>query len=266
MIIRQSITDRDPVIGWDNLVTAANISATTASTDFPAANLANPSTHLKWRSGADSPANDEFLTITGLSATVDYVGVAQHNFGSIGATCTVQYLTANSPADWHDATTATVITDDTPLIFQFAPITATGIRLRVQRPSSAYIEAAVLYVGDILTLERSLRIDMNHTPINLGTVSDIISGTSESGQFVGRMVRNQYKASKADFWYFTNASYRADFDEFVVNAVDNPFFFAWAPQNYPTDVGYCWLTKDPKPEFHLPTERFLVSLEMRGIA
>ena len=153
------------------------------------------------------------------------------------------------------------------MIFQFPEIAAaTGIRIRIQGGGVNNAEAAVLFVGSIMTMERSIRVDMNHTPINLGTASDIMNGMSESGQFIGRIVRSQWKESKLDFWYFDNSFFRSDVEDFIQNAVENPFFLAWAPQTYPTDTGYCWLTKDPIPEFHLPTERFIVSFEMRGLA
>ncbi len=263
MIIRDAgVTDGNPVIGYDQIVTTTNIAATNVNVDFPASNLANPSTHLKWRSNTN--VTDDFLTVTGISATLSYLAVAQHNFGDKAVTCTVQ--TAAAGPVWTTRVAATLITDNKPLLFQFPPVACIGIRLRMQAAGTDILEAAVLYAGAMLTLERSVRIDMNHTPINLAAVSDVVNGMSESGQFVGRLVRNQYKDSKIDFWYFTNSFYRASVDAFVVAAVNKPFFISWAPAIYPTDTGFCWLTKDPKPEMHLPTDRFIVSLEMRGLA
>ena len=90
MIIRSGVTDLNPVIGWDSVVTINNITATTEDADFPATNLANPATHLKWKNGANSPPSDDYLTVSGFSAPVSYVGIAQHNFGSGGFTLTMQ--------------------------------------------------------------------------------------------------------------------------------------------------------------------------------
>ena len=214
--------------------------------------------------------NDYFIRFPITAAeTLNYVGLAQHNFGSAGFTLTVYGASSASPADLYAITDSVAVTNDKPIIFQFAEQAPATIYLRIQgldSPPSQYASCAVMYVGLLLTMERSVRIDVNHTPINLGTVSNVVSGMSESGQFVGRIVRNQYQESKADFYYFTDSWYRDSFDPFVISAVDNPFFIAWAPDDWPEDVGYCWLTKDPKPEMHLPTEAFIVSLEMRGIA
>jgi hypothetical protein len=259
MIIYQGDIDGTPVFGWHNVVTADNISATNQDDNFPASNLANPSTHLKWRMNGDT--TDEYLTVGLGGEAVGYLAVAGHNFGDEGVSCSVEVDTGG----WTEVIPPTLITDNKPLIFQFEEQNVDGVRLRMQG-TDVFAEAAVLYAGQILTMERSVRIDMNHTPINLATVSDIVNGMSESGQFVGRLVRNQYQESKIDFWYFETDFYRDDVDRFVRNAVDKPFFIAWAPNRFPEDTGYCWLTKDPKPEFHLPTERFIVSFEMRGLA
>lgn len=255
---------RLPVIGWHTIAipSADNLDATSAS--LPVANLSNPSTHLYW----GGEITDDTITCWNDNAeTLNYLALAQHNFGSGGFSLTLYGATTSSPSDRYEIVQQTSPTDDSPIIFQFADQAPRNLQLRIEAANPGdFAVCAVMYVGRLTQLERSLRVDMNHTPINLGTVSAITSGTSESGQFVGRMVRNQYKETKADFWYFNNDFYRADFDSFVRNAVDNPFFFAWAPEDYPSDVDYCWLTKDPTPEFHLPTERFIVSLEMRGIA
>ena len=115
-------------------------------------------------------------------------------------------------------------------------------------------------------MERSVRIDVNHTPINLATASDVVNGMSESGQFLGRLVKNQYQDSKIDFYFLVDDFYIYVVDPFIRSAVDKPFFMAWSPDGHPNDVGYCWLTKDPRPDIHLMTDRYNVSLEMRGLA
>jgi hypothetical protein len=47
--------------------------------------------------------------------------------------------------------------------------------------------------------------------------------------------------------------------------VERPFFFAWRPDAYPYEVGYCWLTNDPQPSNALPNGMMSVSLEMAGV-
>lgn len=270
MIIRGTgVTNRNPVIGWQNLVTVNNITVTTENTDgFPGTNLANPSTHLKWQNASGSPAGNDYITIGGLNSPVSYVAFAGHNFGSEAFTLTVQVQTAtDSPAGWNTVVAATLITDDTPLIFQFTEVpAATGVRVLLTGDGVGNAEAAVMYVGQIMTFEKSVKLDVNHNPLIRAIVSDIVSGTSESGQFVGRMVKKQWHETKYEFSYLTENFYENTLPGFLNSSVDNPFFIAGFPSDYAYDTGYVWLTKDPIPEMHPATQRFNLTLEVRGIA
>lgn len=284
MIIRQATSPdflspynaRQPVIAYNNIVTVGNIEATTEDADFPVANLANPATHLKWKEAAvNSPETDEYITVAVpqdttvspvVAGTVDYLAIAKHNFGTAGCTVSVETTSdVSSPITGYVELATTTPTDDTPIIFQFTPTQASYIRLRIQ-PGTAMRELAVLYTGVLLTLERSIKVDVTHTPINLGRRNDVLNGMSESGHFLGRILRNTRNESKAEFAHITAAWYRANFDPFVIASKDTPFFWAWDPEGNPTDVGYCWLVNDSVPEFNPVTGRFAVNLDMRGLA
>jgi hypothetical protein len=72
------INANNPIIGYQSLVTASNIS-TNAAAGFPAGNLANGSTNLRWR----GLAGEQFITMApNTGKLVDYIGVARHNFAS----------------------------------------------------------------------------------------------------------------------------------------------------------------------------------------
>jgi hypothetical protein len=263
-----------PVIAWDSFVDSTNITATTSDVDFPASNLGNPATHLKWREAFISPpSGDRYLTMAvpqvgspPTLGTIDYVAIAKHNFGSAGCIVSIETTTdTTSPVTGYVSIMSHTPSDDLPIIFHFAPIAAAFVRIKITAGSELR-EAAVVYAGRLLILERSVKIDVDHTPINLGRVNTIVTGTSESGQFLGRISKNHMRESKAEFSHFTPAWYRANFDPFLEVAHDIPFFWAWHPDVDTSDVGYAWLTKDPLPGINPVTERFQVSLEMRGIA
>jgi hypothetical protein len=264
-----------PVIAWDSVVDISNITATTSHADFPATNLANPATHLKWREAAfASPDTDEYITITvpetmaspPALGTIDYVAIAKHNFGSAGCVVSIESTTdTTSPFTGYVNIMSHTPSDDLPIIFHFAPTAASHVRIKITAGHMAR-EAAVVYAGQILVLERSVKIDVDHTPINLGRVNNIITGMSESGNFLGRLTKNHMRETKAEFSHFTPAWYRANFDPFLEVAHDIPFFWAWHPDVDTADVGYAWLTKDPTLGINPVTERFQVTLDMRGLA
>jgi hypothetical protein len=260
----------NPLIGYQTLVTAGNVTATTQDADWPASNLANPSTFLKWKADPGSPVADEYLTVTPDSAEdIDYVGIAGHNFGSGQMPVSIEYLDETaSPPDWVELITETLLPDDGPVLFRFTPQPFTQIRVRIQ-PSLAAVPvspavAAVLYVGKLLVLQR--RIYVGHTPIPYGRRLNVANHRSISGAFLGRIVLSETTETSVDLQALTPAWYREYFEPFLVAAKEIPFFFAWRPGAYPREVGFAWLTGDPQPANQMANGLMQISFDMAGIA
>lgn len=251
-----------PLIGYHNVVTSTSITSTTAADGFPVTNLANHATHLKWVGGVNT--GDEYITVTtNYTDPIDYVGVAKHNFGTIAVPVSVE--TTDSPPVV--LVSARVLADDSPVIFRFTPRVVTELRIKIEvTDTSAPPEAAVVYVGKLLVMERSIKIDTDHVPIPYGRVTDVVNGMSETGNFLGRIVLGEYRQSRAEFTWFTSDFYRDEVDPFVDAARAHPFFWAWSPSEYPLETGYSWLTKDAQPEVNPVTRRIALTLDMRGIA
>jgi hypothetical protein len=248
-----------PIFGWRTLVTAANVSADTAAAGLPASNLANPSTALEWR-GATATAQNVTADIQSADP-VDYVGIARHNFGS--ARIGVKIQGSVSPGVWFDLTSDFMPDDDAPLLFRFVPQALVSVRA-VLAAGTAPPRAAVLYAGKLLVCERGLTGD--HTPINLGRTTNVLTNRSESGNFLGRVIVGQTRGTSATFQRVPADWYRAHMDPFVVAAKELPFFFAWKPQALPRDIGYCWLTRDPQPVLHFDTGTVSVTFDLAGVA
>ena len=155
--------------------------------------------------------------------------------------------------------------DDAPMMVQFNPAAYSLIRVQLHLNGvSPY--AAVMYVGKLLILERSIDIGDDHVPINQARVTSVINGMSTSGQFNGRIVVGETRRTDAVFKWFNPDFYRASVDPFVQHAQEQPFFFAWHPSQYPEDVGYVWTTEDPRPGVDPVTQRVALTLKMQGIA
>lgn len=253
---------RMPIIGWQNLVTISNITVTSERPLFPATNLANPATHLIWQEELAAIGADSYLTVTfSVPTTINYVAIAKHNFGTLGSTVSVE--TALSPAGYVSQVSHNP-TDDSPIIFQLEPQSVTSVRVKLTTTAERR-SAAVLYVGNLLTLERSITIDVDHTPINFGRVNTIITGMSESGQFLGRLTKNHSLQTSVEFAHFTPSWFRTYMDPFLEVSHDIPFFWSWDPLNT-TDVGYAWVTRDPTTKINPITGRFSLTIEMRALA
>jgi len=251
-----------PWIGYHNLVTITNASASVVSAGYPAANLADPATNVLWR-GVSASAS-EYLYALNLSYPnpIDYLAIARHNFGSTGAILSVEGFTSG----WAEIAPQQIVPDDSPILFAWTPQVLTHARLRIQLPAGVSMFCSVMYVGKLLVLERGIDIGSDHVPIKFGRRANIVSGMSESGNFLGRIVTGEYRESKAVFKHFTPTFYRASVDPFVAASKITPFFWVWAPSEYPGEVGYVWMVNEPQPEQSPVTRRMAVEFQMRGIA
>ena len=257
-----------PIFGWESIATATTITATSEDASFPATNLASVSTALRWKaegegSPAGPPAADQYITVTiDQVDEIDFLAIAVHNLGSGLNALSVEGSVGGSP-EWFDLVEESIQPNDDPIIFRFAPQSLTGIRLRIQ-PGSLVPMVAVLYVGKLLVLERGTHSD--HAPINLARSTRVMNGRSETGNFLGRVVLSESRATSFAVQRIRETFYRNTMDEFVRASREAPFFFAWKPQELPRDVGYCFLTGDPKPTRHFDTKTYAVSFDMSGIA
>lgn len=264
------LNENSPIIGYQNLVTTDNVTATTEDPDYPASNLANTGTHLIWRSSAGSPGSEEYLTVVlDTNEQVDYLAIARHNFGTGRYPISVEGLTdANgSPADWFELVSEQVLPDDGPVIFRFNPQALYAIRLKigvtvaVEAPDPP--ELAVLFVGLLLVLQR--RIYVGHTPLKYGREIDVISHRSINGAFLGRVILSRKNKSSVTLSNLTPSWYRSYLHPFILHAEDEPFFFAWRPGDYPLECGYAWLVSSPQPTNQLPNGMMQVALDMEGV-
>jgi hypothetical protein len=247
-----------PWIGYDTVVTFTNITADEEAAGFPVTNLSNTSTAEKWRgttTGAQGVTVQE-----GATQECDYFGVAKHNFGSTGAVIKLQ--TSPDGDVWTDVTDDIAPGNDYAIMFRFTAQQAEFWRLYIT-PGTAAPEIAVFYLGTLLVGER--RIYVGHTPLVLGRNQVTATGKSDSGQFLGRVLRREFLKSSVDFKNLSAAWYREHFDPFAEASATQPFFWAWRPGTYPTEVGYAWVQGGVTPSNQSPNGHMSVTFEMEGV-
>lgn len=251
-----------PVFGWHNVVAVSTVSAETADSLYPVSNLANPSTVLKWKAG-DTTAQSITVSISPADAQDwNYVGIARHNLGSEQISVTIE---TGDPEDPTILVQENLLADDKPAIFRFETTPLQVLRVKLGASSGDPASIAVLYVGKLLVMERGFPVDQPFTPLPFGRRSEITNARAEAGDFLGRIVLNEFTNGRASFAHLTPDWYRAYFDPFVAASKETPFFYAWKADDYPAEVGFAWMTNDPVPEIDLATGRFKVDLEMGGI-
>lgn len=225
-------------IGMDTITRTGTVTASSAVAGFPALSAANPLTYEFWRP-VDVSAADAFWQVdAGEAVSVDYVGIAAHTLGG-GATVVVQYSTDNVTYETVDSLTPT---DNAPIMFLFPPQVAQYWRIVVQ---GADASVGVIYVGKVLEMERACYAGLS--PIDLSRRTVIRPNISEGGQWLGRSIVRQGSAMSVAFRHLNYDWYEANFDPFVEEAREYPFFFAWRPDGYPDSLGYVWVNDDITP-------------------
>lgn len=266
LILGDLIADPNaPVVGWHNLVPLMTVSGSSEQGSYPLSNLQNPSTFLKWKgSNTGGTENIVFPTPGSYLDDIDYVGIAGHNFGSGEIPITITARLGGIDTTYFSG--VTVNGDDPPLIFRLPAAQYERVDVLFSAPASpsTNISAGVFYIGKLLTMQR--RMYVGHTPINYGRQSNVINGMSNNGNFLGRVTLQEKRKSSASFNNITPAWYRQNIEPFAAAAVEDPFFFAWRPQTYPDEVGYCWLTSDIVPSNAMSNGMMQFGMEYEGIA
>lgn len=254
-----TINANNPLIGWRNIVVAGVIASTTEQEGFPVENLANPLTHLRW--AGELTLADEFVTVPNDdTADLDYIGIARHNFFSAQIAVSIEH--ESSPGVWTELIAPVIVPNDGPILFRFPKLAYAALRIRMQ-PGSAAPTMAVVYVGELLVIQR--RLYVGHTPINFGRELSLANNRSISGAFLGRIVLGHATRTQASFRNLTPDWVRSYVEPFLRAAEQIPFFFAWRPEAYPYEVGYVWLTEDAKPSNQSPNGMMQFDLAMEGI-
>lgn len=252
--------ENNPLVCYHNVVTASGLTASSENVDFPVTNVANPATDLIWKASSAALTTIDISNDT--SETVDYVGIVGHNFGTAGIAVRLQVDTGSG---YVDLTTDVIPDDDSPLLFRLPSQQALiwdTIRIRMAAGSAAP-QLAVVYCGQTMVLQR--RLYVGHTPINMGRSVAVVNGISESGNYLGAVIVGQMFESQIDIQNMAPGWYRLVLDPFIEVCKSTPFFFAWRPETYPDEIGYCWVTNDPRPENQRPNGMMSIGITIRGI-
>lgn len=258
------IDARNPIIGYQNMIadTTSILTASTSSADEPISNLLNGATYLAWR--ATTTAQQILSIDLGSPRRVDYFGLAAHNLGTIGSNVLLQYYdtdtttwTDASPLYTPDTANGVVFTRFTAQTFQYwrfvFAASATAVPARI----------AVLYLGELLVLQR--RVMIGHAPYTFARKTTLVQGRSENGQFLGRMVRQEFLEHTLEQKNITPTWARSKWLPFLDVARTEPFFWAWRPSQYPGECAFGWLMDDPSTSNSGPNKYMTASIKIQSI-
>ena len=211
----------------------------TTSTTIEAKKMLIPNTYERYR-----PGNGTFTVKFQMASPslIDFVGIAAHNAGTHngGTDILVEYATTIGGA--LNTIEDVVFPDNNAKMILFPAVTAAEIAITFSTVTG--LELGVIYAGKALEMLRP--IFGGHSPIDLSSVVQYQSTTSESGQFLGRNINRLGLATDFSWQHLDDVWYRDNFQPFVESAKRLPFFIKWRPDLYDV-AAFGYTTSDIKP-------------------
>lgn len=243
------------VLAWQSIVTETNVTASSELETNPVTNLANPATVFTWQA-----ANTDEQTIeVEVEQSIDYIGIARHNLSG-SAEIRIQ---AGVNGDYYNLTGWEKPDDRQALLFLINEAEPDSVRIRIRNNIDPPV-IGVLYVGLAMRLERNIYV--GHTPITMGRDVQTVGGYSESGQYLGELIRREGRSTSVSLQNLTPQWYRDNLDAFIRRRPRKPAFFAWRPGKYPAEVGYVWIKGSPRPSNQRPNGMMQIDIQFEGIA
>lgn len=240
-------------IGWKSIATTSNLTGTAGDTGFPLTSAINPATFERYKpvGGTSAVLNID----AGSAVDVDYLGLQHRGVSTVLFQSSDDDITYTTRANFNTGTDRSIMSLIEEVTARYWRVTLTGTD----------IEVIAFKVGKSLAMERA--IYGGHMPITLAPVTAVRPNMSETGQWIGSSVQRKGYSTMYSWKNITAAWYRANFDEFVQNNPRvNPFFIAWRPETYPSEVAYCWATKDVKPTNMGVRDLMTMELSVEGFA
>lgn len=169
-------------------------------------------------------ATVRFDTLRGVSC--DCMAIAAHNLGSSGATVDFQH-DSDEDDTWTTIGSVTP-SDDSPILFMFAPITSRRWRLTVRNGANPYV--GVWRVAEALQMERPFYAGF--TPARMSRMTETLGNISGSGELLGRSRKRSILEARYQWANLTYTWVRANLDgpNGLIQSVEvEPFFAAWRP-------------------------------------
>lgn len=241
-------------IGINNITYGKTPVASSSAAGHPAIAATYPTTYEYWR---PTSAVSTWTIDNGTMVECDYMGVVG-DLGNLTLSCQYSF----DGTTWTEAVSGSIGagSEKRTSMLLFSAVAARYWRLAMIGIGNI----AVVYIGKSLAMQR--KIYQGHSPLTLSRMTETTQNVSETGQYLGRSITRKGLKTNCEYQHLKAAWYRANFDPFVEAARTAPFFYAWRPLAYPSELGFVWTTGDIKPTNSGPKDFMSVGFTVTGIA
>jgi hypothetical protein len=220
---------------------------------------ANDYTSQRWQL---APGSNAWTLVTAADATIDCVFIAAHNLS--GKTVTIS--TSATVGGAH-TTRATISPTDNSTICALFNTASTGVvytirEVRVTVNSGSDVAIGVIRAG--VALQLPIPLYGGHRPLNLNRVTEAQQSFSETGQWLGRIIKRRAVTTTYEWEYLTASWYDTNFEPFAQTLPLQPFCIAGNPSKITSDVGFVFTDRDVEPSNMGIKDYRSVSLSVTG--
>jgi len=255
-IVGAGNTSNLPVVAWRNILKDSTItSGASFQAGFPVQAIL---TYPTWEGARPTTGSiAAWSVVFDFGAAVDFNYVAFSSVETV-STPTFSVLATNDLGSFpYNTIIATTAVDQSNMVL-------------VSKQTFRYMVvqfANVAFVGNIMAgmatrLERTIYV--GHSPSTLNRETTITGDTSESGQYLGRVVRSQQYRTALDLQNIDPEFMREELDPFFHAAREQPFYWAWRPKDYDEELIYGWMDGDPQVTNQRANGMMQASFNVRG--
>jgi hypothetical protein len=201
---------------------------------------ANDYTSQRWQL---VPGSNTWTLVTGADAAIDCVFIAAHNLS--GKTVTIS---TSATVGGSHTTRATITPTDNSTIAAFFNNAGAAYTIREVRVTvSGGTDVAIGIIRAGVALQMPIPIYGGHRPLNLNRITEAQQQFSETGQWLGRIIKRRAVTSTYDWEYLTTTFYDTSFEPFAKTLPLQPFCIAGNPSKMASDVGFVFTDRDVEP-------------------
>ena len=234
-----------PLVAWSiflTVPTAIISSSRGVLTDGALANAYSGTTFDYWLPNMTG-ANVSYKVTFAAPVVVSFAAIVGHNLADLGATVLLQRST-DGGATWTGAGAAGITpTTNEPIAFRNI-IASSNLAADWRFQFNGVASGASLYIADLFfgtEIVFPVGIYAGVAPPIWPTEVQLQSNVSVGGNYVGSSVITQGSSIAAKLDYLTPSFVRSTLADFVPSFNSGvPFWFAWRPQTFVSDLRFCW--------------------------
>lgn len=216
---------------------------------------ANDYTSQRWELVPGS--NSWLLTASG---NLDCVFIAAHNLS--GKTIDIQ--TASVVGGPYTTRKSITPTDNSTIcvLLNNAGTAYSVVEVKLVVSEGSDIAVGIIRVGAALQMPVSLYA--GHRPLNLNRITEAQQQFSETGQWLGRIIKRRAVVSSYEWEHLSASWYGTYFEPFAKTLPLSPFCIAGNPSRFTDDVGFVWTDKDVEPSAMGVKDYWSVGISVTG--